>query len=64
MGDADLTIAPGSIVVVRDEEWLVTGVEATPDGRKLNVVGLTELVRDTEATFLEALEDEIDVRDP
>ena len=23
----DLNVAPGSVVVVRDEEWLVTGVE-------------------------------------
>jgi superfamily II DNA or RNA helicase len=64
MGEAELTIAPGSVVVIRDEEWLVTAVEATPDGRRLDVVGLTELVRDTEATFLEALEDGIQVLDP
>jgi SNF2 family DNA or RNA helicase len=50
--------------VVRDEEWLVTAVEATADGRRLTVIGLTELVRDTEATFIEDLEDRIDVLDP
>lgn len=33
--DSAISIAPGSIVTVRDEEWLVTGVEHTADGRLL-----------------------------
>lgn len=45
------TAAPGSVVIVRDEEWLVTKVEPATDGYFVNVVGLSELVRDTEATF-------------
>jgi ERCC4-related helicase len=50
------TAAPGSIVIVRDEEWLVTSVEQATDGYFVNVVGLSELVRDTEATFSTALD--------
>jgi hypothetical protein len=38
-------------VFVRDEEWLVTKVESATDGYFVDVVGLSELVRDTEATF-------------
>ena len=58
-----LSVAPGSIVVVRDEEWLVTSVEQSRDGALLSVKGLTELVRDTDAMFYEGL-DRIEVLDP
>lgn len=47
----EFTAAPGSVVVVRDEEWLVTAVEAATDGYFVHLIGLSELVRDTEATF-------------
>ncbi|MFI8523099.1 SNF2-related protein [Promicromonospora sukumoe] len=57
------TAAPGSTVVVRDEEWLVTQVEPTRDGHNVSVIGLSELVRDTSATFSTAL-DAIAVADP
>ncbi len=60
---ADLNVAPGSVVVVRDEEWLVTGVEHTQDGWLLRVQGLSELVRDTTASFYSDL-DRIEVLDP
>ncbi|WP_280464429.1 helicase-related protein [Nocardia cyriacigeorgica] len=59
----DLNVAPGSIVVVRDEEWLVTSAEQGSDGRLLRVRGLSELVADTTATFYESL-DEIHVQNP
>ena len=51
------TAAPGSIVIVRDEEWLVTAVEAATDGYFVNVIGLSELVRDTDAVFSSAIDD-------
>ncbi|WP_018635231.1 helicase-related protein [Parafrankia elaeagni] len=57
------TFAPGSIVVVRDEEWLVTGAEQGTDGWRLEVVGLGELVRETTATFFSGL-DHIELLDP
>ncbi|MDR2723010.1 MAG: DEAD/DEAH box helicase, partial [Cellulomonadaceae bacterium] len=55
--------APGSVVYIRDEEWLVTQVEPTTDGFFVSVVGLSELVRDTEATFSTAIDD-IEDADP
>jgi superfamily II DNA or RNA helicase len=54
---AGISIAPGSVIIVRDEEWLVTGVEQTSDGRLLRCQGLSELVRDTTASFYEGLDD-------
>lgn len=58
-----LTIAPGSVVVVRDAEWLVTATEMTADGLLVRVQGLSELVRDTSAAFYERL-DTIEPMDP
>lgn len=58
-----LEVAPGSVVLVRDEEWLVTSVDTTTDGSLLHVQGLSELVRDTQAYFYASL-DEISVVDP
>lgn len=60
---ADVNVAPGSVVVLRDEEWLVTGVERTSDGWLLRCQGLSELVRDTAASFYTGLDD-IAVLDP
>ena len=62
-GLTEINVAPGSVVVVRDEEWLVTGVEHTWDGWLLRCQGLSELVRDTTASFYQGL-DRIDVLDP
>jgi superfamily II DNA or RNA helicase len=59
----DINVAPGSVVVVRDEEWLVTGVERTTDGWLLRCQGLSELVRDTTTAFYQGL-DQIEVLDP
>ena len=56
-------MAPGSVVVVRDEEWLVTQVRATDDGTLITVQGLSDLVRGTAASFYESL-DQIEVLDP
>lgn len=58
-----LNIAPGSIVIVRDMEWLVTALEMTADGSLIRVQGLSELVRDTTAAFYESL-DRIEPLDP
>lgn len=59
----DLNVAPGSVVRVRDEDWLVTSVEKSVDGTLIRVQGLSELVRDTTAAFYSAL-DLIEVVDP
>ncbi|ABH00949.1 possible ATP-dependent helicase (plasmid) [Rhodococcus jostii RHA1] len=60
---AELNVAPGSIVVVRDEEWLVTQAEQGSDGWLVRVRGLSELVADTTAAFYSSLDD-IEVLDP
>nr|WP_245627420.1 DEAD/DEAH box helicase [Kribbia dieselivorans] len=50
--------APGTVLLVRDEEWLVTNSERSNDGHWfVDVQGLSELVRDTSATFSTALDD-------
>ncbi len=50
-------------MVVRDEEWLVTSAEQGSDGWLVKARGLTELVKDTSATFYSSL-DTIEVQDP
>lgn len=56
--------APGTVVLVRDEEWLVTNSErAWDDSWFVHVQGLSELVRDTNATFNTEL-DEVITLDP
>ncbi|MEO3777291.1 DEAD/DEAH box helicase [Micromonospora sp. B11E3] len=53
----DATFAPGSRIVVRDEEWLVRGVKTgTADGTMIKAVGVSEFVQDVEATFFTKLE--------
>jgi hypothetical protein len=51
------------VVIVRDEEWLVTSMETSDDATLLSVQGLSELVRGTSATFYDTLDD-IEVHDP
>jgi hypothetical protein len=58
-----LDVAPGSTIVIRDEEWLVTGADQTCDGQLLRVNGLSELVRGAGATFFASLDD-IEPLDP
>lgn len=56
-------ITPGAQVVVRDEEWLVRSVVDTKsDGRMVRTVGISELVRDEEATFFTSIDDVEPVR--
>ncbi|MGB3287473.1 helicase-related protein [Mycolicibacter algericus] len=55
------TAAPGSVVLVRDAEWLVTAVEEATDGFFVHVIGLSELVRDTTATFSTAIDTVVEV---
>ncbi|MGX1612698.1 helicase-related protein [Micromonospora chalcea] len=60
MGDirseSALDVAPGSVVVIRDEEWLVQTAEETADGLLVHVRGLGELVRDVTASFYATLD--------
>nr|MDT0663341.1 helicase-related protein [Micromonospora sp. DSM 115978] len=51
------TYAPGARILVRDEEWLVRTAKPTPhDGTMIKAVGVSEFVRDVEATFFTGLE--------
>jgi SNF2 family DNA or RNA helicase len=57
--------APGARVVIRDAEWLVRKVDRTSmGGQALSVVGLSELVKDKEAIFLDEIDKNIQVMDP
>jgi len=51
-------LAPGARVEVRDEDWLITRLQQTKaDGLLVRALGLSELVRDQEATFFTNLDD-------
>ncbi len=60
-----MIFAPGSRVVIRDEEWLIRRVDPSTDGGWLVTCdGVSELVRGRDALFLTELEDQIEVLDP
>lgn len=63
VGESTGVISPGSLVVARDETWLVTSVEDTPDGPLYAVRGVSDFVKDTTASFYASL-DKIDVLAP
>jgi ERCC4-related helicase len=57
-------VAAGERIVVRDEEWLVRTVRNTErDGVRVEVTGVSSLVRDQDAVFFGSL-DKIDRLDP
>ena len=58
------SLAPGTRVLIRDAEWLVRKVDRTANGRQaVSVVGLSQIVKDREATFLEEI-DRIELLNP
>ena len=58
-------VAPGARIIVRDAEWLVRRVDRTSTGgQALNVVGISELVKDKESIFLDEIEKSIEILDP
>lgn len=59
----ELNVVPGSIVHVRDENWVFTATEPSVEGTLVRVQRLTEPVRDTIAASYLAL-DHIDVVNP
>ena len=58
------TYAPGNVVVVRDEEWLIRSVDESSDGPVLNTQVLSELVRGQDAVFYPSLDVGIKLNDP
>ena len=63
MTDQALDFAPGAIVEIRDEQWLVSAVEQTADGDLLTVRGVSELVEGTSAQFYTSI-DTVRTHDP
>lgn len=58
-------IAPGAHILVRDAAWRVRQVDRTSSGGLIiEAVGLSEIVADKEAIFLEEYEPSIEVLDP
>ncbi len=52
-----LAVAPGTRVVVRNEEWLARAVRETKgDSLLVEVTGVSKLVRDQDAIFFEVLD--------
>ena len=59
------TLAPGARVRIRDAEWLVQRVDrSSSGGQVLDVVGLSELVKEKEARFIAELESQLEIIDP
>jgi ERCC4-related helicase len=59
------TIAPGAHIEVRDAVWRVIRIDPTSNGTAAwRCVGISEIVRDQEAVFLEELEPKVRVLDP
>ena len=57
VGDGSLAYTIGSRVRIRGEEWLVRNEQPLPDGSSsVRVMGISETVRDYEATFLTSLD--------
>lgn len=60
---SDTILAPGARVLVRDEEWLVrASLPVATGGYAVRVVGMSELVRNQERSFLTALDDITEMR--
>lgn len=57
-------LAPGARVLIRDAEWLVRKVDRTDSDRQaVSVIGLSQIVKDREAIFLEEI-DQIEPLNP
>ncbi|MBF0227422.1 MAG: DEAD/DEAH box helicase [Desulfobacterales bacterium] len=58
-------IGPGARIVVRDAEWIVRKIQRTSTGgNAITATGMSELVKDKEAIFLDEIDKNIEVLDP
>jgi len=65
VGSREIPIAPGAHIDVRDAVWRVTQVDHTSSGSAAwHVVGLSEIVRDQQAIFVQEYEPQVTVLDP
>lgn len=55
-------IAPGARIEVRGEEWIVKNVNRIQNGHSYKVIGVSELVRNHEAVFLDTLDEIIEIK--
>lgn len=59
------TVAPGSRVLIRDEEWIIRRVDPSSDGGELLVCdGVSDLVRGRSVHFLTKLEEQVELLHP
>lgn len=63
MPDISQSFVAGERVMVRDEQWLVRSFAPAEPGMQLDVVGISPLVRDRDATFFTAI-DKVERFDP
>ena len=60
-----MLFAPGTRVIIRDEEWMIKKCDTNSFGSNtLQYVGISPLVKDKPACFISDLERRIDVVDP
>jgi SNF2 family DNA or RNA helicase len=65
MATQQQSIVPGARIEIRDAEWLVRRIERSArSGNVIYAVGLSGIVRDKEAVFIDSLEKNIEVVDP
>jgi hypothetical protein len=65
MAQPSQSVVPGARIEIRDAEWLVRRTErGSRVGSIIYAVGVSGIVRDKEAVFVENLEQEIEIVDP
>ena len=65
MEQVKVEYAPGMRIIVRGEEWIIKRVETNSLGNQtLQVVGISNLVKDYESRFMTDLEKDIEIVDP
>jgi ERCC4-related helicase len=65
MSGTTQTVVPGARIEIRDAEWLVRKTERTSrSGNVIYAVGVSGIVRNKEAVFVESFEDGIEIIDP
>lgn len=65
MAALEQSIVPGARIELRDAEWLVRRTEqSSRSGKLIYAVGLSGIVRDKEAVFVDSLEKKIEIVDP
>ena len=65
MNKKKVSLSPGARVIIRDAQWLVRKIDKTSTGGDaISVVGISELVKDKEAIFIDEIDKNIEILDP